>query len=200
VNGKDVISETREAVLRTQAAGVKAIDPERLLDLLDLMEDEVDETLTNLTDTVTQANLEKYKAELATWTAQTQHVSNWELESFKQVISLGQSAIKSITLINGGAAIALLAFIGHLTSSTVTNLQILPFAESLRFFVNGVFFSALASGTTYLSQNFYDYDGKWNRRFGITLHILTVAIVALAFLAFFKGADIAYHGFIHSST
>ena len=196
MNGKDVITETREAVLRTQAAGVKAIDPERLLGLLDLMEEEVDESLTNRTDAQTQANLEKYKAELASWVAQTQHVSTWELESFKQVIGLGQSAIKSITLINGGAAVALLAFIGHLTTSTAANLQILPFAESLRFFVAGVFFSALASGTTYLSQNFYDYDGKWIRRFGATFHILTVAIVVFAFLSFFKGADIAYHGFL----
>jgi hypothetical protein len=196
VNGKDVIAETREAVLRTQAAGVKAIDPEKLLGLLDLMENEVDEAPAGLTDAQAQVHFEQYKAELASWVAQTQHVSTWQLESFKQVITLGQSAIKSITLINGGAAVALLAFIGHLTSATTTKLQILPFAESLRFFVAGVFFSALASGTTYLSQNFYDYDGKWLRGLGVVFHVLTVLIVLAAFVSFFKGADTAYFGFL----
>lgn len=149
MNGKDVISETREAVLRTQAAGVTAIDPEKLLGLLDLMENEIDEAApASRADAQAQVHLEQYKAELASWVAQTQHVSSWRLESFKQVITLGQSAVKSITLINGGAAVALLAFIGHLTSAATTKLQVFPFAESLRFFVAGVFFSALASGTT----------------------------------------------------
>jgi hypothetical protein len=39
------------------------------------------------------------------------------LELFKSVISTANIAIKSLITINGGAAVALLAFVGHLLST-----------------------------------------------------------------------------------
>ncbi len=196
MNGKDVISATREAVLNAQVAGVKAIDPKALLDLLDLLEKEVTDQPNDRANAQAQLHIEKYKAELASWVAKTQHASAWELESFKQIIAMGQSALKSVTLINGGAAVALLAFIGHLAVVTTSKLQVAPFAESLRFFVAGVFCSALASGTTYLSQYSYGIDGKWSNRLGVVFFIITILIVICAFCAFILGANTAYQGFI----
>ena len=46
--------------------------------------------------------LEKFRSDLAGSLAYQEHVHNWSLESFKQVIALGQSTLKSIMLINGG--------------------------------------------------------------------------------------------------
>jgi hypothetical protein len=201
VNGKDVIAITREAVANAQAAGLKTIDPKALLNLLDLLDKEVTATdqSRDRANALAQLEIEKYKAELASWVSKTQHVSAWELEGFKQVIALGQSAIKSVTLINGGAAVALLAFIGHLAVAATSKYQITPFAESLRYFVAGVLCSALASGTTYLSQYFYSRSGKWWAALAITFHLATVLVTICAFAAFIQGASLAYHAFLSAA-
>lgn len=62
---------------------------------------------------------------------------------------------------NGGASLALLTFVGHLSG---TNPEKIPaIAASLTVFVGGVLVAALASGTTYLCQWFYAHGGGWQR-------------------------------------
>jgi hypothetical protein len=198
LNGKDVIATTRQAVADAQAAGLKAIDPKALLRLLDLLEKEVEVTdqSPDRANALAQLQIEKYKADLASWVASTQHVKTWELEGFKQVIALGQSAINSIILINGGAAVALLAFIGHLAVAATSKYQVASFAESLRFFVAGVLCGALASSTTYVSQFSYSRSGKWWAATAIIFHVTTITIAICAFASFFQGANLAYQAFL----
>jgi len=50
-----------------------------------------------------QANLEKYREDRAEWR-----------ELFRATISHGQSTLKLLSILNGGAAVALLAFIGKI--------------------------------------------------------------------------------------
>jgi hypothetical protein len=199
VNGKDVIDATRDTVRNAEAAGLKSIEPKALYALLDLLEDEVAESAVVSTE-LAQAKLESYKAELTKWVAETEHVNAWNLEGFRQVIALGQSALKSVMLINGGASVAILAFIGHLVSSEHSTLSILPFAEALRFFVIGVFMAAMANGATYLTQLAYDSDVEWQQFTGKILHVITVLVAIGSFVAFFFGANEAYHGFLGAAT
>jgi len=196
VNGKEVIATTREAVANAQAAGLKAIDPKALLNLLDLLDKEVTDQSPDRANALAQLEVENYKAQLASWVASTQHAKAWELEGFKQVIALGQSAINSIILINGGAAVALLAFIGHLAVAATSKYQVASFAESLRFFVAGVLCGALASSTTYVSQFCYGRNGPWWAGTAIFFHVATILVAICAFASFLLGADFAYQAFL----
>ena len=193
MDGREVIDVLRAAVRDAEAAGHKAIDPVALKAFLDSLEREASGNPPQ--QLVAEANIEEYRARLSKWVADNAHFNEWSLESFRQVIALGQSAIKSIFFINGGAAVALLAFIGHLATSTTMTKSVMPFAFSLRLFVFGVFFAALTSALTYLCQLAYDGSKPWQERVGIALHILTVASGVGSFVYFFLGAESAYGAF-----
>lgn len=69
------------------------------------------------------------------------------------VITLGQNAIKTASLINGGAAVALLAFIGNVWDKGVDRATAILLARSISIFAAGVLSTALGSGATYCSQH-----------------------------------------------
>jgi hypothetical protein len=80
----------------------------------------------------------------------------WNQEMFKSVISAGQVALRSVILINGGAAVALLAFIGSIwDKSTIDNLTIKKLLISMAGFVLGVLLGGVAASLTYLVQLLY---------------------------------------------
>jgi len=78
---------------------------------------------------------------------------------FRSAITAGQSAIKSSFLLNGGAAVALLAFIGHL--ATIDKSYVATFASSLLPFAYGALAISITSGFTYLSQWLYASEHKY---------------------------------------
>jgi hypothetical protein len=193
MDGREVIEILRAAVHDAEAAGHKAIDPVALKSFLDSLE--VEASGRPPQHAVAEANLEEYRARLSKWVADNAHFNEWSLESFRQVIALGQSAIKSIFFINGGAAVALLAFIGHLATSATIAKAVMPFANSLRLFVFGVFCAALTSALTYLCQLAYGGSKPLHVRLGVGLHILTVLAGVGSFVCFFFGAEAAYGAF-----
>lgn len=60
------------------------------------------------------AAMEAYKADLNSWVASRQQRHEFNLEMLKATITTGQTALKSSLLINGGAAVAMLAFVGNM--------------------------------------------------------------------------------------
>ena len=72
------------------------------------------------------------------------------IEHFKSVISMAELALKTTLLINGGAAIAVLTFVGNTQTS---NKSIV--ACGLHAFALGVLAGALATFCAYLTQNRY---------------------------------------------
>jgi len=75
------------------------------------------------------------------------------VETYKSLISLGTQSLKTLQLLNGGAIVALLAYVGrsptvqesHATVARNTSLPIL-------FFVLGLVAGTLAHFTTYFTQ------------------------------------------------
>jgi hypothetical protein len=108
---------------------------------------------------------------------------------------LAHSAINSATLINGGAAVALLAFIGHIATADASDLTIDPFAPALYTFALGVFFGAMANGTQYLGELFLTREQRWIMLLGRTSRLATFALLIAAYGAFLRGAQSAYLGF-----
>ncbi|MBW4936170.1 hypothetical protein [Marinobacter sp. F4206] len=92
-------------------------------------------------------------------------------EHFRSVISMAELALKSAILVNGGACIALLTFIGNVSSSGSKLIVFGLFA-----FASGVFLDAVATFLAYLTQNEFmrqinekekHNDKQWQKRWAI---------------------------------
>lgn len=122
----------------------------------------------------TQVDIEKYKADLQGWIEARKFQHESQLEMFRTVIAAGQSAIKSSFLLNGGSAVALLAFIGHLAQFKPTAVP--KFAECMLPFTLGVLAIAVTSGFTYLSQWLYASPKAGARRTGFAFNMFCIAL------------------------
>lgn len=77
---------------------------------------------------------------------------NWHAqETYKSLLTLGNNALKFVLLINGGAIIALLTFLGNLlkTNPTVINADL---ACSLYLYIGGILCAGVAHFTGYMTQ------------------------------------------------
>lgn len=133
-------------------------------------------------------HLQKYKVECK--------IQNTEYaETFRSVILTGQTAIRSLIIINGGAAVALLAFIGNIWVKNQPAIKGL--AVSLLCFVLGVLGGGIVSALTYLGQ--HDYGVEKKRRGDIIRNIIIV-IAICSYALFACGTYKAYQVFsTHSS-
>ncbi|PZR71891.1 MAG: hypothetical protein DLM73_14690 [Chthoniobacterales bacterium] len=95
-----------------------------------------------------QAAEANHQTALAQYEANTQR----SIEAAKAGNKAGSDAIKAITLLNGGAAVAMLALIGHLASSAGEQPAVISLRFPLALFVVGTFLAVCASGMTYFGQ------------------------------------------------
>ena len=160
MDAKLLIEINRKELRDAEAQGLTSVSTSTLHAIFDKMELSIDKGPAE----PNAIELEKFRSDLAGSLAYQDHVNSWSLEGFRQVIALGQSTLKSIMLINGGAAVALLAFLGNLINSKSAAVPLLPFANSMQAFVVGVFLAAVAYGLTYFSQLCYDGNKPWQHR------------------------------------
>lgn len=114
------------------------------------------------------------------------------IEMFKSVIAAGQNAIKTSLILNGGAAIAMLAFIGHLVDQQ--SLRVALFAPTILPFALGAFLGGVTSGSTYLGQWLYSKEAT--RKYGLAMNIFCIASGAAAYLSFLWGLLRAYRALL----
>ncbi len=138
------------------------------------------------------SNLAKYNAENACNLAQYNAENARNLEMFKSVILAGQSALKSAILVNGGAAVALLAFIGNIWNKQTDVYVVEKLLVSMALFALGNLTGAVASGFTYLAQRKYA-DGK--DKGGNILNSVIIGLVIFSYLMFITGAALALVAF-----
>lgn len=139
------------------------------------------------------AAMEAYRADLTAWISSRQQRHEYDLEMLRAVITTGQSGLKSSLLINGGAAVALLAFIGGLWPKVESQSIIEALATSLAHFVFGVLSAAVATGFTYFSQAGYGNEfGRASHSIGRVGHICAVLGVFAAYVLFGRGAWLTY--------
>ena len=189
---RQFIEAHRAALKEAEASGLTVIKTATLHSIFNDLEKE----LATANNQLHPLEIEKFRSDLAGSLAYQEHVHSWRLEGFRQVIALGQSTLKSMMLINGGAAVALLAFLGNLVTRSSALANVATFAASMRMFVIGVFLASVAYATTYFSQMFYEGEKKWQKRTGLGLHVITSLIGASALAAFLWGAHIAYQSFV----
>ncbi len=130
----------------------------------------------------------EHERNMAYYNAQQQH----SLEMFRSVIVYGQDALKSAILINGGAAVALLAFIGNVWTKSTGQPAVNSLTKAIFLFTIGVLSAAIGAGTSHLTQYFYKENKEKKAKM---LHVLTIVIVVAAYTLFFFGSYNAYRAF-----
>ncbi len=138
--------------------------------------------------------IEQFKADLQNWVEANKHQHEQQLEMFRSVITSGQGAIKSSFLLNGGAAVALLAFIGHLAQFNAA--KVATFAPCLLPFSLGVLVVAVTSGFTYLSQWLYASTHAGAHKVGFIFNILCILLGLGSYALFACGLFSTYCQFL----
>jgi len=118
-------------------------------------------------------------------------------EEFRSVVLQGQGVIKITSLINGGAAVAMLAFIGTLIKEGKIYPELLHiFSGSILLFVFGVLASALTAGTTYLFQACQNQgSSKLHKIVVRSFHVFGICFIIISYLCFLFGSMEAIEAF-----
>jgi hypothetical protein len=167
LDAKEALGKLRTEVGQIQASGQQFIATTALLQYLAALERNA------------PAATEFLRAKHETW-----------LAMFNSVIETGKAALTSVILVNGGAAVALLAYLGGMTADDRGKGALVL---AMVYFAFGVLGGAVASDTTYLSQ--LCYAGQSWYRWGVGFHILSVLVVLASYVLFACGILGAYRAF-----
>jgi len=187
MSANEFAAHLKKTIEEIKAKGTAAIYCDDLIAYLN-------EIIKSPTPVVSPAELEKYKADLQVWVEHNKAAHESNLEIFRSVIQSGQNAIRSSFLLNGGAAVAILAFIGKLTETQAAKIPV--FAASLTIFVIGVLAISVTSGLTYLSQWFYAGVSPWKVRSGFWLNIAAIVLGLSSYGVFIWGMCKSYAAFL----
>ena len=188
MNSQELLESMRQEVARVKATGQQGVT----LDDLDNYFSRFQQcTSAGSSDQLTVAPQKaQYEMALAHY--------NWQkdssLEMFRSVINAGQSALKAAMLMNGGAAVALLALLGHAASDASTKSLVAKLASPLFLFVLGVLSSCVATGVNYVTQSLHS---RRNTKIAHTTNVVGMLLVAAAYSVFAYASYVAYQVFAH---
>ena len=192
MNAKEVIDDLSRALAQVKQQGQEVVSIVALESYLANLKGHV-EKVGELDRIKLDSDLASFRAEheriLAHYDAQQKH----SVEMIRSVFAYGQAALKSSILINGGAAAALLAFIGKIWSEETGQAAVNALTNALVLFSFGVLAGAIGTAATYLSQ--LSYTSSWTK-IGVGFHVLTILIVAAAYVLFGLGSYEAYESFL----
>lgn len=188
--------ETKEAIdkLKSDLAGIKAqgqetIPIEGLENYLSALEKDA------------SASLESRKLEFQGMLADHDARVKFDIEIFKTANEAGREALKAALIINGGAVIAFLGFLGSMLSKGGAEALGLKLTIPLCSFGFGVLFAALGFGVRYLTQFCYAKRGKkaWINA-GHFSNFVTILLATAALTVFGFGVYRAYAAFVSHFT
>ncbi len=178
------IAVIRNAILEVKSKKQEHVSVDALLNYLN----DLDEDIDNKHEFDEASFRAEHERNLTHYEVQQQH----SLEMWRSVITFALGSIKSAMLINGGGAVALLAFIGNIWVKGIADNAVASITFSIAFFSFGVLAASIGSGTTYVAQ--YCYAAEWEKT-AISFHVSTVIIIFLSYILFGFGAYEAYMSF-----
>ena len=190
MNAKQVIEVTRDAVRAVQQKGQTQIATDRLLFFLKEIE-KVSEVGGSKSVT-TEGEIAHFKAAHEASLAQYKATADADLEMFRSVIQAGLTARRSAIVINGGAAVALLAFLGHVSTGQQDKELVVALANAIVLFVFGVLSGGVADGITYLTQFHYRHNRP---KLGNLFNGFSIVLIMASHVLFAFGAFQAYGAF-----
>ena len=144
----------RSFLNEAKASGTDAVSIERVESLLDIEE------------TIYPAEIKKLELEhqrkLAFYQSVDHAIVQAQSECFKSIITMGQNALKSIIMINGGASVAFIAFLNNNLSKFLANDVLSEVYRSLWYaliaFGVGTLLASAGYGLAYFTQGKYYND------------------------------------------
>jgi len=188
MSAQEFALQLKETIQGVKESGTAAIYCDNLIAYLD-------DVSKSPSSTPTEVELEKYKADLQIHIEQNKNYHSSQLEMFRSVITSGQNAIRSSFLLNGGASVAVLAFIGHLAEIKPDSVSV--FASALIPFVLGVLAMTITSGLTYLSQWLYDSESLAAKKWGFRFNVASILLAISSYGCFMFGMWRSYNAFIN---
>jgi hypothetical protein len=187
----DAITLLEDALQKHEEQGTTSIELAAVRQYATKIREWQDEDEKSGSDEPSEIHMERYRAQLTAWVERYKLEHDRNMEMFRSTIQAGQNALRTCLLINGGAAVALLAFLGHVASGegAGASMPMVAVARALAFYVAGVLIGGLASGFTYLAQFFFSDD--WNK----TGHAFNTAAILSGLLSlglFGYGSYLAY--------
>lgn len=187
MNAKQFAAQMKAMIEDIKSKGTAAIYCDNIIAYLNEVQNSPDPEPTLV-------DIERYKADLQNWIEANKYQHEGNLEMFRSVIASGQGAIKSSFLLNGGAAVALLAFIAHLAEFKADKVP--EFAACLLPFAFGVLAIVVTSGCTYLSQWLYSNAREGARKAGFRVNILCILLGIASYAFFIWGLLATYRIFV----
>jgi hypothetical protein len=118
----------------------------------------------------------------------------WHLtETYKGLITLSAEGLKLLALVNGGAAVAVLTYLGNLVSHTTAGGHSPDLKCALQWYCGGLFATTVAFVLAYVTQlALYNEEiktrhGKSVRRLHAVVLWITVSLALFAAVAFWMG-------------
>lgn len=138
----------------------------------------------------------RFRTNLEIWQSNVQREHESDLEMLRSTIALGQMALKSALLINGGGAVAFLAFLGPAWAGLSSLSAKAVLASAMAWFVWGVLLTAGGTVAAYLSQaGFGGEFGRHSEAIGEVARVVAVLAVTGSFVMFALGCFAAVGAF-----
>lgn len=187
MKASEVLKEIRLALSQTKEQGHSTVSIEAMENYLNAFDKDV-ENDTYYKSLNQEAELAKFNAANERNIAYANNQTAHSLAMFRSVITTGQSALRSSMVVNGGAAVALLAFTGKIWETQTSEVVAGSLTTSIFIFCLGVLCAALAAGTTYLSQLAFSSD--WEK-VGHSINCFNIVVVLSSYGLFGFGAFVA---------
>ncbi|WP_428398678.1 hypothetical protein [Marinobacter salarius] len=187
MKASEVLKEIRHALSQTKEQGHSTVSIEAMENYLKAFDKDV-ENDTYYKSLNQEAELAKFNAANDRNIAYANNQTAHSLAMFRSVITTGQSALRSSMVVNGGAAVALLAFTGKIWETQTSEVVAGSLTTSIFIFCLGVLCAALAAGTTYLSQLAFSSD--WEK-VGHSINCFNIVVVLSSYGLFGFGAFVA---------
>jgi hypothetical protein len=189
-----LVDTIKKALGEVKEKQQEVVSVDAMINYLDALEEEIGSNEVSNKNKF-EADLTAFRAEhernLAHYEAQQLH----SVEMLRSVIAYGLAALKSSMLINGGAAVAMLAFIGKIWEKSISVEAVNLLTNSIAFFSFGVLLAAIGSAGSYFTQYCYSES---HHKIGMTFHALTVVMVIGAYVLFGLGSYEAYQAFVNN--
>ncbi|MAY43523.1 MULTISPECIES: hypothetical protein [unclassified Neptuniibacter] len=179
MNSKELLQTINSAIDDAKSTGQTSVSIDGLKDYLSYLEDDLKDS-----DREHAIAIEDFKAANDRNIAHANNLAQSENEMFRSVITAGQAALKASLIINGGAALALLALLGKVWTGSEELSIAGDISGALIMFCTGVLYAAMATGGTYLCQ--FAYAKAWGF-VGHALNILTAGFVFASYSMFYTG-------------
>jgi hypothetical protein len=176
----ELIRDIRASLDEVQKGGQKFVSIEALIGYLS--------TLGGSATVSADARKLQHDSALAKYRAD--HESS--LEMFRAVLESAKTALTSCILVNGGATVALLAYVGNLLSNNPRAVAPHALVLALVEFAFAVLLSAFATGLRYIGQAAF---AKGQERVGNNMIVATTLLVVAAYVLFGFGVWNAYVAF-----